>query len=183
MSGSLSASDALSRLTPAQQLRLRAFQSAFVPPEAVAALVDAQLPPQLLEDERDRFLAALAASAKCFAVALCEEAVAVRRALQPPDEAARDAASGAGAALRPGHLQEAYRRLALRGQVLGAARRGHGHAPAHAPHAPHAPHHHGAGAKRAATTDSAAYATSSAPAAAAPAPAPESGRPRKAAKR
>ena len=110
----------LSDLTPAQQLRLRTFNETSFAPDVVGSLVGGMLPPQLLEDEREAVCAALAASLKGFVVLVAEEAVAARRAQQDPREAHEDAASGAGALLQPAHLLEAYRRLALRGQVLGA---------------------------------------------------------------
>ena len=100
-------------------------------PDVVGSLVGGMLPPQLLEDEREAVCAALAASLKGFVVLVAEEAVAARRAQQDPREAREDAASGAGALLQPAHLLEAYRRLALRGQVLGTpSARFAAHAPA-----------------------------------------------------
>ena len=118
--GGAAALAALGELSPAQQLRLRAFHEAVFAPDVVGSLIDGMLPPQLLEDEREAVCAALATSLKCFLVQVAEEAVAVRREQQEPREAREDEARGAGALLQPAHLLEAYRRLGLRGRVLGA---------------------------------------------------------------
>ena len=99
--------ETLSTLSPSEQLRYKAFSSSSIPHECVSSLVDPLLPPQLSMEDRERLCAALGTSCKLFAISLVEEAILVRGSdstLLP---------------LQPGHLVEAYRRLALRGKVLG----------------------------------------------------------------
>jgi len=94
-------------LSPSDQLRYKIFASSTIPLECVSSLVDTLLPPQLSIEEKERICAALGASCKSFAVTLVEEAILVRgkeSELLP---------------LQPGHLVEAYRRLALGGKILG----------------------------------------------------------------
>jgi hypothetical protein len=103
----------LNSLSPADALRMKAFLSAALAPAHVSALLPPEaLPPAALLDARahERLLLALAAAAKVFVVELAEAAVALR---------AGDAAAAGAAPLAPGHLQEAWRRALLRGELLG----------------------------------------------------------------
>lgn len=104
----------LNSLTPAAALRFKAFLASSLAPAHVSALLAEALPPPQLLDARahERLLLALAAAAKVFVVELAEAAAELR---------AGDAAGAGAAPLAPGHLQEAWRRALLRGQLLGCA--------------------------------------------------------------
>jgi hypothetical protein len=97
----------MDKLSPSDQLRYKTFASSSIPLECVSSLVDPLLPPQLSTEDRERLCAALGTSCKSFAVLLVEEAVLVR------------GSEGELLPLQPGHLVEAYRRLALKGKILG----------------------------------------------------------------
>jgi hypothetical protein len=116
----------LNSLSPAAALRFKAFLCSSLTPAHVSALLGDALPPASALDARahERLLLALAAAAKVYVMDLGEAAVALR-AGEGAGGAAAGAAEGAEAAaaaappLAPGHLQEAWRRAMLRGEVLG----------------------------------------------------------------
>ena len=101
----------LNSLSPAAALRFKAFLCSSLALAHVSALLGDALPPAAALDARahERLLLALAAAAKVFVMELGEAAAALRAG-----EGAAD-----GAPLAPGHLQEAWRRAMLRGEVLG----------------------------------------------------------------
>jgi hypothetical protein len=113
----------LNSLSPAAALRFKAFLCSSLTPAHVSALLGDALPPASALDARahERLLLALAAAAKVYVMDLGEAAVALR-AGEGAGGAAEGAAEGAEVPpppLAPGHLQEAWRRAMLRGEVLG----------------------------------------------------------------
>jgi hypothetical protein len=107
----------LTSLSPADALRYKAFISSSFSQREVSALLGDALPPaHLFADARahERLLLALCTAAKVFTVELAEAAMELRAA----------DAGAAGAPLAPGHLQEAWRRRMLRGEVVGCGGEG-----------------------------------------------------------
>ena len=103
----------LSSLSAGDALRYKAFISSTIQPKDIAGLLQDALPPAHLLDARihERLMLALSTAAKVFVIDLAEAALELHAA-----------DSGcAGLPLAPGHLQEAWRRKLLRGEILGSS--------------------------------------------------------------
>ena len=101
----------LNSLSPADALRYKAFISSGFNPRDIGVLLSDTLPPSGLLDAKchERLLLALAAAARVFVLDTLECAMELR-----------GGDTGAAALpLAPGHLQEAWRRRLLQGEVLG----------------------------------------------------------------
>lgn len=104
----------IAQLTEVEALRYKAILGP-LSSDALRDMVQPMLPPMLSSEATDKLAVALSAAAKCFAVEVAQEA----RALQE----AHAAAAGmdvANASILPAHMNEAYRRMLLRGRILGA---------------------------------------------------------------